>query len=287
MLAILSLYPTLPLFSFSPFFFNPNMKGIVFDIKRFSVNDGPGIRTTVFMKGCPLRCLWCHNPESQEWEIAFCEKTRTLSNVIHTVNEQVGRKMTVDEVMVEVNKDMVFYEESGGGVTFSGGEPLAQPQFLKELLIACKNRGIKTAVDTCGHASPNKFIEIIHLTDLFLFDLKHPDSGRHIKFTGSDNKIIHKNLRLLLEAGANVIIRIPVVPGINDQPEIMQRFADMLEGSGIKKIHLLPYHNLAKTKYTRLKRNTHFFPPEKQNLSNMNELKKIFTNAGFITRIGG
>lgn len=286
MLAVLSLYSARCCFLF-PNFFNPKMKGIIFDIKRFSVNDGPGIRTTVFMKGCPLRCLWCHNPESQDGGIAFCEKTRTLGNLTKTITEHVGSEMSVDAVMSEIAKDVVFYEESGGGVTFSGGEPLYQPQFLVALLTACKNRGIKTAVDTCGHADPNYFLEIINLTDLFLFDLKHPDSEHHFTFTGSNNMLIIKNLRLLLQAGANVIIRIPVVPGINDQPEIMQRFASELEGSGIKQIHLLPYHSMAKTKYARLNRKILFTPPEQQHESNINDLKKIFTNAGFSTRIGG
>lgn len=270
-----------------PFYSIQKMKGIVFDIRRFSVNDGPGIRTTVFMKGCPLRCLWCHNPESQEGGIAFHEKTRTMANVAKTVTEQVGKEMSVDEVMGEILKDVVFYEESGGGVTFSGGEPLYQPQFLRALLAACKIRGIKTAVDTCGHADPKNFDEIINLTDLFLFDLKHPDSGRHLNYTGSDNEMIRKNLRLLIRYGANVIIRIPVIPGINDQPETMRQFADALKGTGITKIHLLPYHSMAKTKYARLKRNNPFTPPKQQHQSNMNDLKKIFTNEGFITQIGG
>lgn len=193
-------------------------RGLVFNIQKYSTQDGPGIRTTVFLDGCPLRCWWCHHPE---------EETRT---------------MTVDEVLAEVLQDRTFYEESGGGVTFSGGEPLAQPDFLRELLRACRACGIHTAVDTCGHAPWEHLAAAAPFTDLFIYDLHVIDEKRHIEFTGVSNKLILSNLKALGRIHANIWVRVPVVPGFNDDAaelKAIARFAASV--AGVKQVNLLPY----------------------------------------------
>ena len=182
------------------------MQGVVFDIKRGGVKDGPGIRTSVFLKGCPLRCAWCHNPESQAAEIQ-----RAV-----TTGEVCGRVMSVDAVMGEVLRDAVFYRTSGGGVTFTGGEPMLQFDFLKALCAAARAADVHVAVDTSGYAPWDRFAELLPLVDLFLYDLKCMDSERHVRFTGVPNELILENLRRLDVAGAKIWIRCPLVPGLND-----------------------------------------------------------------------
>jgi pyruvate formate lyase activating enzyme len=262
-------------------------QGMVFDIKRYSINDGPGIRTTVFLKGCPLQCRWCHNPEGQSFTaevmirasrclkdcsecLTECPETAlSKSDAIPVLDrirctscgacseicptqaiEIVGRRLSAAELFKEIEKDRLFFEESGGGVTFSGGEPLAQPEFLDEVLGLCSRKGIQTAVDTCGLAPAKDLERIVTRTDLFLFDLKTMDEKKHITFTGDSNRLILENLRRLAVSGKRIIVRIPIVPGINDDPENIRRTAGFLRSlEGISEISLLPYHGLGRNKF--------------------------------------
>ncbi|MFC1628115.1 glycyl-radical enzyme activating protein [Gemmatimonadota bacterium] len=265
--------------------------GLIFDIKKFAIHDGPGIRTTVFFKGCPLGCLLCHNPESQSPgpEIWLREErcTRCLDCLdvckqdaitlgddgahidrakcdlggacveICPVNalEVVGRAVSVEEVMAEVEKDAIFYDQSGGGVTFSGGEPLAQPIFLSALLIACHQRGLHTTLDTSGYSPPEVFRDVAPLVDLFLYDLKLMDRQRHLDFTGVTNDHILENLSWLADRDTTVIIRFPPVPGFNDDEENLRAMGAFLRSSGgLDWVDILPYHVIGVGKYLRLER---------------------------------
>ena len=209
--------------------------GIVFDIKRGGVKDGPGFRTSVFLKGCPLRCTWCHNPESQAPEIQ-----RAV-----TTGEVCGREMSVEEVMTEVLRDAVFYRTSGGGVTFTGGEPMLQFDFLKALCAASRGAGVHVAVDTSGFAPWEQFAELAPFADLFLYDLKCMDSERHAELTGVPNDFILENLRRLDAAGAKFWIRCPLVPGINDSDSdlaALREFTSALRN--MEQLEICPYHPL-------------------------------------------
>ena len=239
--------------------------GLIFDIRRFSVHDGPGIRTTLFFKGCPLSCWWCHNPESQDTCPEKTIRTRIISEERFEKPEITGRFMTVDEVMDEVLPDQLFYEESGGGVTFSGGEPLMQEVFLTELLQACKQQGLHTVLDTSGYASPDIIAKVAPYVDLFLYDLKLMDHALHKKYTGVSNKSILANLSKLFRTGKKIIFRFPVIPGITDTTEnirLLKEFIvsltnrqtnnqELSSGGDIFEIHLLPYHSMAREKYRR------------------------------------
>ena len=268
--------------------------GIVTDFKRFAVHDGDGIRTTVFLKGCPLRCVWCHNPESifPKPELAFysekctgCgECTRVCPNgahifeagdtpdsYIHKLNRTkcvacgkcaevcvsgalklCGRRMSVDEVMKIVAEDRIFYETSNGGMTLSGGEPTLQPEFTLALLRAAKEDGISTALDTCGCAKREVYESLLPYTDIFLYDIKHITDEGHIRCTGRPNRQILDNLRFLSDAGAKIEIRIPLVPGYNDDAETLDGIGRMLSTVNITKAKLLPYHSYARSKYLSL-----------------------------------
>ncbi len=266
--------------------------GIIFDIKKFSIHDGPGIRTTVFLKGCPLSCQWCHNPESQrsvreklfavrrcigcreclaacpakavcETETGIvtdqekCLQCGTCSDICPAeACETAGREMTVNQVMDDIEKDMAFFDESGGGVTFSGGEPLSQPDFLSALLTACKERRIHTAVDTSGFSPWHVIDRIRHQVDVILFDLKLMNDEKHRQFTGVSNRGILENLRSLSFGGHRIRIRIPVVPGITDDEDNISAIGLFAAGlPSVPPIDLLPYHHLAAAKYERLGRN--------------------------------
>ncbi|TFH23120.1 MAG: radical SAM protein, partial [Bacteroidia bacterium] len=179
----------------------------VLDIKRFAVHDGPGIRTTVFLKGCPLSCWWCHNPESQSMKPVTVDIERKVNGRSVSGKKVYGESMEVEAVLESILKDTHFYEESGGGVTFSGGEPMMQSGGLKRLLEECKGRGLHTTVDTSGYAAQEHFEEIMDVTDLFLYDLKNMSPELHKKYTGVDNQLILSNADYLLKSGANLIFR--------------------------------------------------------------------------------
>jgi len=262
--------------------------GVIFDVKHFAVHDGPGIRTTVFLKGCPLRCLWCHSPESQSPrpEVAYypnlcigcgacveacpngaqtlgapkmlrerCDGTgRCAEECYAGALVMYGRNATVDDVLEEVGKDAVLYETSGGGVTLSGGEPVAQPEFASALLGALKAEGYHTALDTSGEVPWEAMERVIAYADLVLYDLKHMDPVIHEELTGASNERILANLRKISESEKELVVRVPVIPGHNDSPDNFKAMGKFLESLKIKAVELLPYHNLGVPKYIALGR---------------------------------
>jgi pyruvate formate lyase activating enzyme len=264
-------------------------EGIIFDIKKYAIHDGPGIRTTVFFKGCPLACRWCHNPEGitvasqriyRQERCVSCGEciqvcpqkviTRTADGIIrdparcdlcqtcaeHCPSEAVefvGHKVTVDEVIRQIEKDTAFYDQSGGGVTLSGGEPLMQPDFLMELLEACSDLDLHRTVDTTGYADAELLLQVAQKTDLFLYDLKIMDVTKHRDFTGVSNQLILDNLKMLSENKARIQVRIPIIPGINTNADNIHHTADFVATlPGVEHISVLPFHNSARGKYRRL-----------------------------------
>ncbi|MFQ5979417.1 MAG: glycyl-radical enzyme activating protein [Candidatus Heimdallarchaeota archaeon] len=260
-------------------------KGIIFDVKRYALHDGTGIRTTVFFKGCPLSCWWCHNPEGQKIEV---ESYHKQSGHTKRLEEPIGRKMTVGEVITDIEKDTIFYDESGGGVTFSGGEPLLQFEFLDKLLDACLEREISTTLDTSGYAPWNVITRIKDKIDLFLYDLKLLDDENHQKYTGVSNKLVLSNLKKLDGEGKNIILRFPIIPNItNTKTEINLIASYIKELQTTKEIDLLPYHSFQTAKYERLRRPyklAALSPPTNERLE---QLKAFFSKLGFTVRIGG
>ena len=240
------------------------MTANIFEIKRFAVHDGDGIRTTVFFKGCPLRCVWCHNPEGLTFEPqeAFyahkcigcgeCKKEGfSAKSCLGEARVLYGKEISIDELLPMLLEDKDFYENSSGGVTLSGGECLAQADFCVELLKCLKENGIHTAVDTCGFVSKEVFDKVIPYTDIFLYDLKAYDEDVHIRCTGRSNKQILENLKYLDSVGKNIEIRIPYVPDYNDRQ--IEKLSQFLSGfKHITKIRVLPYHSYAGSKYTAL-----------------------------------
>ena len=225
------------------------MKALVFDIEKFAVHDGPGIRTMVFLKGCPLRCIWCHNPESQSFE-----QERMASADGRSPPEIVGRPMTVGEVMDQVRKDKSFYDNSGGGLTVSGGEPLAHFAFTRELLAAAKAEGIHTAVETSGFAPRERIEALLPLVDLWLWDVKaHP--SRHKELIGVEASPILDNLAFIALHGAKIILRCPLVPGVNDSDEALRHIRRLSENTpGVIRVDTEPYHPMGEDKNRRLGR---------------------------------
>lgn len=217
------------------------IKGLVFDIKRGVSKDGPGLRTSVFLKGCPLRCVWCHNPESQA---AAIQKDK--------LGVVCGRELSVEEVMAEVRRDAVFYESSGGGLTITGGEPLMQADFVAALAAASKAEGISVAIDTCGFAPWASFEQVLPFVDLFLYDLKCMDDFSHTKLTAHSNKLILENLHRLDETGVPIYIRCPLIPGLNDSMELLLALKSEIKAlKNCQKLELCPYHSLGVEKYER------------------------------------
>lgn len=215
--------------------------GTIYNIQHFSIHDGPGIRTTVFLKGCPMTCWWCHNPESRDPRIEQAN------------GKVIGEIYSPQELFNIIKKDLIFYDQSGGGVTFSGGEPLEQATFLEEGLKLCKAGGIHTAIDTAGIVNKANLKRVIPYTDLFLFDLKLMESNEHIKYTDVPNQRILENLRFLSENNCNIIIRIPLIPDITATSSNLDQIIEFLNRlSPLPKINLLPYHRIAEGKYNRL-----------------------------------
>ncbi len=295
--------------------------GVVFNIMRFALHDGPGIRTTVFLKGCPLHCWWCHNPESQEFApspmyfanrcrlcydcVAACtnglrfedggpvtspECTRCgncAEACVAGARQLAGRLVTASEVLAECERDVVFYDESGGGVTVSGGEPLSQPEFTEALLAGCRERHIHTALDTCGFAGREAALRVSRLADLVLYDLKLLDSTAHRKYTGVPSEPILANLAALTEAGRNLIVRIPLIPGVNDNRGSLGALTDFVWQLGLRRIDLLPYHKIGVDKYGRLGRARPLGEVEPLPETELSRIAGDLADRGFAIRIGG
>jgi pyruvate formate lyase activating enzyme len=224
------------------------MKGLIFDIRRFSVHDGPGIRTTVFMKGCPMACWWCHNPESRSTACESYIETHNLDGREFKRKEIIGNEIETKDLLEQIEKDLVFMNESGGGVTFSGGEPLYQPDFLEEILSECRSHNIQTAIDTSGYAAREIVERILPLTNLFLFDLKQMDDQLHVNYTGVSNTLILENLKFIAEAGKRIWIRVPMIENVNDQPENILAISSFLQSlsGAIETINILAYHKIGR-----------------------------------------
>ena len=223
-----------------------NTKGRIFDIQKYSIHDGPGIRTIVFLKGCAFRCKWCCNPESQEYQIQrmkFGGKEKV-----------VGKDVTVSEVMEEILKDAPYYNRSGGGLTLSGGESLLQPEFAIALLRAAKSYGISTAIETTGFAPWETVQKFLEQLDYVLMDIKHMNDEKHKKFCNQSNKLVLENAEKIAKSGANLTIRVPVIPTINDTKEEIAEIARFAKKLGVKGLHLLPYHRMGEDKYEGLGR---------------------------------
>lgn len=298
--------------------------GTIFDVKRFSIHDGPGIRTTVFFKGCPLRCQWCHNPEGQSPEpeltfradrclrcgacISACEQgaISTDGDVPVTdsgkctlcgacveacyaeAREIAGRAVTVAELMAEIERDIPFYDQSGGGVTISGGEPLLQKDFLLALLRSCKQADIHTTLDTCGHSSWEALDSVRAYVDLFLYDLKVMDDAQHRKFTGASSAPALNNLEALSEEGHSIVVRVPIIPGINDSEDNIREtgaFAARLRS--LERVDLLPYHDAALQKYARFDKCYRLPETRPPSEEHMTDLARILRGFGLKVQIGG
>ena len=266
------------------------MKGLIFSIKRYSIHDGPGIRVTFFMKGCPMNCLWCHNPEGISPLPETVVQINRVGDREFCYNEEAGKYYTIDTILGILDKEKVFMNQSKGGVTFSGGEPMMQFEFLLEALKACKSNGYHTAVDTSGYSSTEKFKSIMPFTDLFLLDIKHLDEAKHIQSTGVSNTGILDNYRFLLKSGKDIMVRIPVIPGFNDDPDNLERlrlFISATKTQSLKKINLLPFHKIGSSKYKRFNipyRMGNVEPPAKEK---MQKMKEFFMETGVKVKIGG
>lgn len=298
------------------------LTAFIFNIMRFATHDGPGIRTAVFFKGCPLSCWWCHNPESQSFLpdlLYFEERCRHCldcaaacpQGAIHEVNGVVctsdactlcgtctevcmaearqiaGKRYTVDELLAEVERDLIFFEESGGGVTLTGGEPLSQPAFASAFLRACRERGIPTAIETCGFAQPAAFLKAALLADLVLFDLKLVDAEKHRLHTGVPNDLILHNLETLVARRRPVTVRIPVVPGVNDSPEDISGFTAYLGNLRPARVELLPYHRIGADKYRRLGRPYKLTDTPQPAAAHLAHFRDVLTRAGLDVSVGG
>jgi pyruvate formate lyase activating enzyme len=297
---------------------------IVFDIQRFSVHDGPGIRTLVFFKGCPLHCAWCSNPESQSAQpqlVFWAERCSGCGSCVEACRQGacladesgrlrfertqcsdcgacvetcyagaralLGRPMTVESVLREIRKDEVFYRNSGGGVTLGGGEPALWSRFAARLLRALKGEDIRTAVETCGHVPCEEIERLLPDLDLLMYDVKHMDPLKHERHTGASNTTILANLARLATEDVEIVVRVPVVPGFNDQPADIGEIADFVDSLSLRSVQLLPYHRYAQDKYARLGRTfalTGLAPPTDERMQGLAELVR---SRGLACQIGG
>jgi pyruvate formate lyase activating enzyme len=297
------------------------VRGLVFNVQRFCLHDGPGIRTVVFLKGCQLRCAWCHNPESQSPypELLFDEMKciRCLRCIKACPKDAIvfdgrvfiddarcdvcglceracptsalatcGRWIRAEEVIDEVLRDKVFYEKSGGGLTISGGEPTLQPEFTLELCELAKSNDVSVVLETNGFCDSNTFSRILDSVDLVLYDVKAVDEIKHITLTGGSNKPIFDNLRHAVARGANIIVRIPVVPNVNVSRDEFDEYAELMAEMGIKRVDLLPYHKLGIAKY-RLLRRPYELVAEAPSSDFLNDFKNAFVKRGIATTISG
>ncbi len=300
-------------------------ESLIFDIKRYAINDGPGIRVVIFFKGCNLQCAWCHNPEGisgkaeKMYSPSKCIKCGTCVEVCpesaitltpegivsddkHCILcgrcaeicptkaiEMSGKSMSVSEIMEIIEKERIFFDNSGGGVTFSGGEPLIHSGMLIELLDQCRLRGIHSAVDTAGHVSTEIIIEVAKRTDLFLYDLKMMESGLHKDWTHVCNERILQNLTAIAGTGVDIIIRIPLIGGINDTDENINQTAVFIAGleGNIKEVHLLPYHSIAQNKYNKLSKSKSFEKLMEPARSTLDRIISIFARYEIKASIGG
>ncbi|HBV85615.1 MAG TPA: glycyl-radical enzyme activating protein [Desulfosporosinus sp.] len=296
---------------------------LVSNIQKYSIHDGPGIRSTVFLKGCPLHCPWCHNPETQAfqpeivWHHEKCLGCKSCVEVcphkaleaaeqgivINTKHcnycnqcaiacptlalEILGKEMTVEQVLTEVDKDAVFYEQSRGGVTLSGGEPLSHKGFAVEFLKRCKEQGYHTTIDTSGFVSKSVFDAVLPYVDLFLYDIKHLEDDVHQTYIKAPIEPILLNLRHIVEKGAQVWIRVPLVPTVNDSPEFIQSLSVLMRDLGLKEIYLLPYHKMAEAKYHRLHLPYIISHINEPTAEHMQELAAILSQQGLNVHIGG
>jgi pyruvate formate lyase activating enzyme len=300
--------------------------GLIYDIKRYAINDGPGIRTTVFLKGCPLHCVWCHNPEGilpspqRVYTPSKCigcrmcmdvcpENALTLTGTGITADQEkclncgvcnaacpstaieiVGRKMTVADIVKEIEKDSLFFDQSGGGVTFSGGEPLGQAEFLTAVLKALGQLSVHRTVDTTGHAKTETLMRVAAHTDLFLYDLKHMDSQAHRQWTGVGNALILKNLQALVETGAKIWIRIPLIQGVNADSGNMRQTAAFLSSlpEAPLLVNLLPYHDIMAGKYEKLgQRFNETRDMSEPDAQTVDAVRDLFVRKGLEVVVGG
>jgi pyruvate formate lyase activating enzyme len=296
---------------------------VVFNVARFALHDGPGIRTTVFLKGCPLDCWWCHNPESQKYapepmyfeercrhcgecveicpqhaivdaggspvtDPAVCSRCGTcVENCAAAAREICGRSVTVGALISEIERDVVFFDDSRGGVTLSGGEPMAQSRFVAALLAACRQRRIHTTIETCGYVDSATFLALARAADLVLFDLKLLDPEKHRRYAGVPNHRILANLESLAAAGCPPVVRIPVVPGINDSLDDARAFAAWLSRIRPARVDLLPYHRIGSDKFRRLGRPCRFEDIAEPPPGRVQEFAEPLRQAGFTVTIGG
>jgi len=266
-----------------------NTTGVIFNIKKYALHDGPGIRTTVFFKGCPLNCWWCHNPEGLNPKPECIQGITWNYSSPNSQHDTIGRVVTDEDVLTEIKRDWIFYEQSNGGITISGGEPLMQPEFLSSLLKKCKlSIEASTTLDTSGYASWDTIEMVKEDVDLFLYDIKLINNNEHRKYTGVSNTQIINNIETLDNQTHNIIIRFPVIPGITDTPSNINQLCKWLqERSTINEIHLLPYHNIAKAKYYKLGLDYQLEDLETPSVEKLNVLSSRFKEIGFKVKIGG
>lgn len=266
-----------------------NTRGVIFDLKKYAIHDGPGIRTTVFFKGCPLECWWCHNPEGRSPEPEELAE-RTIRRYVGDPGSEgvIGYEITVGELTREIEKDRIFYDQSGGGVTCSGGEPFMQIDFLADLLDVSRDKGIGIAIDTSGYVPWEKFERVLGRVDLFLYDIKLMEDGLHEKYTGVSNRLILENMERLSGAGAALLPRVPLIPGITDTDENLDaviRFLSDLDG--ISGVSLLPYNKIAEDKFGRFGIASRLGELSMQTESELAAIGRRFEDSGYRVSFGG